>query len=496
MKYHSIWEDDSDKKKYRKLKRNINVDVLIIGGGITGISTAYFLRNTKLKVAVVESNEIGRGVTAKSTGKITYLQGIIYSELCKTYNFEVAKEYYYSQDLAISLLRDIILTENIECNLDKVKSVVFTENSENIYKLKEEKEILEKFGLRVSDKVFSNELLNIKYMISVDNTYVFNPVKYLDKLAMICQKKKIKIFEHTRIINIKRRKRYICETKDGFKISCNQLVIACHYPYFLKPFFIPLKTRIEKSNLVSGRCNKIRNESYISEDGNKSMRYYNNGDNKYVVYLTNSDFVCNKLNEVKNYNKIVNDCNNMDVDISNYWRNDDLITIDNLPYIGRLENNNDNLFIGTGYNTWGMTNGTLAGYCLSNMIVNKENEFEKIFNPLRTNHFSNIDKVFVSSFDSVKGYIMNKIVKNKIWYSSNVYYGKIDDDNVAVYNDGEKEYIVYSKCPHLGCTLIFNEIERTWDCPCHASRFNLEGKCIKGPSNYDISYVKGDDDEI
>ena len=157
MKYHSIWEENSDKKKYRKLKRNINVDVLIIGGGITGISTAYFLRNTKLKVAVVESNEIGRGVTAKSTGKITYLQGIIYSELCKSYNFEVAKEYYYSQDLAISLLRDIILTENIECNLDKVKSVVFTENSENIYKLKEEKEILEKFGLRVSDKVFSNE---------------------------------------------------------------------------------------------------------------------------------------------------------------------------------------------------------------------------------------------------------------------------------------------------------------------------------------------------
>ncbi|HIS18762.1 MAG TPA: FAD-binding oxidoreductase, partial [Candidatus Coprovivens excrementavium] len=116
MKYQSLWLEDKSKRKYPSLKNNLNVDILIIGGGITGLSIAYFLRDKGYKIALVERDKIGIGASGRNTGKITYLQGTIYSDLCNMYNDEVAKEYLYSQDLAISLIRNIILDEKIKCN--------------------------------------------------------------------------------------------------------------------------------------------------------------------------------------------------------------------------------------------------------------------------------------------------------------------------------------------------------------------------------------------
>lgn len=495
MKYQSLWLEDKSKRKYPSLKNNLNVDILIIGGGITGLSTAYFLRNKGYKIALVERDKIGIGASGRNTGKITYLQGTIYADLCNMYNDEVAKEYLYSQDLAISLIRNIILDEKIKCNLEKSKSYVFTENDEEIEKIKEEKIFLESIGLDVYENVNEEEKIKCKYIIGVDNTYTFNPVKYLDQLAIICKKSKIKIFEKTKIIKIIKNDGYICKTDKGLKIKCNKLILACHYPYFLKPYFMPLKVNIEKSYLGAAIVDKVKNKSYItSAYPYKSLRYYKDKE-KYLIYLTNSHIICDNLDEKRNFKQMLKEIDDLDINLSYYWSNDDLMTVDGMPYIGRLEKNNDNLFIGTGYNTWGNTNGTLAGYCLCKLVLNEECEYEKIFDPLRVNKLSYIGKIIVNSYYNMKGYIENKLIKNKYWYNKNVSYEVINNKNVAIYKDGDKEYIVYSKCPHLGCTLIFNEIDKTWDCPCHASRFNLEGKCIKGPSNYDIAYNEEDEED-
>lgn len=258
---------------------------------------------------------------------------------------------------------------------------------------------------------------------------------------------------------------------------------------------MPLKVNIEKSYLGAAIVDKVKNKSYItSAYPYKSLRYYKDKE-KYLIYLTNSHIICDNLDEKRNFKQMLKEIDDLDINLSYYWSNDDLMTVDGMPYIGRLEKNNDNLFIGTGYNTWGNTNGTLAGYCLCKLVLNEECEYEKIFDPLRVNKLSYIGKIIVNSYYNMKGYIENKLIKNKYWYNKNVSYEVINNKNVAIYKDGDKEYIVYSKCPHLGCTLIFNEIDKTWDCPCHASRFNLEGKCIKGPSNYDIAYNEEDEED-
>lgn len=496
VEYKSIWSKDISSNNVNNLTKDIKVDVLIIGGGMTGLSTAYYLRNSKLKVALVEQNLIGSGVSSRTTGKITYLQETIYTDLRNKYSIDIASKYFQSQQLAINEIKKIVFKENIKCNFDKATSYVFTDNKEDVRKLKQEKELLELMKVKVKEGRKLPNSLDCKYVVSVNNTYVFNCVKYMNGLKSICQKRRIKIFENTRVINVKKKDDwYVCYT-DKYKITADKIVIACHYPFFLKPYMMPVKVYTEKSYLCAAKVDKYEKYSMINSTlPCKSLRYYRNGD-KYLIYVSNSHNLCNDLNDKKCFDKLEKEVNSMNLEPEYMWSNDDMISVDRMPYIGRLEKDNDNLLIGTAYSTWGMTNSVLAGLILKDIITGKRNEYEYLFDPLRVNMANYLDEYVNNVGYNMKSFLENKVVKNKKWYSDKVRYEKRNGRDVAIYKDGDKEYIVYSNCPHFGCTLLFNEKEKTWDCPCHASKFDLTGKCIKGPSRFDITYNEDSEDDI
>lgn len=492
MKKESIWTKNLKFKNIIKLNKDIDVDVLIIGGGITGLTTAYYLKDSNLNVCIVEKNYIGMGVTSKTTGKINYLQETIYSDLTSKYSFEIAKNYYESQRYAISKIKKIIENENIKCNFDKVESYVFTNDKNEINKIKNEKAILEKLNCKVKEHKSISINLKSKYAISVNDTYVFHPIKFLYSLKNICEKNNIKIYEQTKILNIKKENNNYISNTENNKIKAKKVIIACHYPFFLIPYMMPLKVYNEKSYITSSITNKYKKETFItSKIPTKSIRYHKDK-GSYLLYLSNSHGTSNNLNIKSNFDKVLKELKKLKLHPEYIWSNEDLITVDKIPYIGKIEKNNNNLLLGTGYNTWGMTNGILAGCILSDMVLGKHNKYESLTDPLRAINIVNTGNILINIGKSAKGFIENKVNKNKSWYNKNIKFETRNGKNIAIYNDGKKEHIVYSTCPHMKCTLIFNEIEKTWDCPCHASRFDLDGKCIKGPSNYDISYKEKD----
>ena len=481
----SIWTINNKKREIKELDSNKTVDILIIGGGITGLTTAYYLKYNK-SMCVVDAGLIGSGVTKNSTAKINYLQENIYSKIATTTNISNAIKYLESQIHAIKELINIINKEKINCDLTKVPSYLIAKTKEELDLLENEIKFLKKNNINVTKDDLK---INIKYLkaYKVEDTYIFNPIKYLEGLYKILKKDNINIYENSRILKIKRKNnKYICYS-DKYTITANKVVLACHYPYFLYPYFMPIKCSLEKSYMIVSRV--LSDENFTCININKpiySCRYYNIDNDIYQISLSKSNDLSKNKNDILNFNKVKEVFNLDDKNIIMKYTNTDIITPDFMPYIGELKKN---MYIGIGYNTWGMTNGVLASLIITDLILNRENKYP-LFNPNRIN-FQTLLKIPYYIFNNAKSFIDSKINKNKKWYSNKVEFYKKNGISLASYkSDDGTIHIVRNKCPHLKCSLIFNEEELTWDCPCHSSRFDIDGKCIKGPSNYDITYKK------
>lgn len=463
MKNISIWKDTVNIKKYPELSSDKVVDVLIIGGGITGASTFYYLKKSGLKVILVDQNKIGFSTTGGSTGKLNFLQNNLVDKIRSSIGDEEAFRYIESQRYIIDEIVNIINTNNIDCDLEKIDNYLYTDKESEISKLKDLEDFLLKNGIEV--KKCNKDIVKSKYMYYVSDTYIFHPIKFVYGLLSNMKG----IYENTSIKKIVEDiDGYVCYT-DKYKIKTKRVVLASHYPYFNIPFLFPIKGSLEKSYLSASKS-KYGPVSLISYNTPFiSIRSYKD----YLIYLSNSHSINTKVCDKKHFDELKKKINDLNLKEEYLWSNIDIMTNDGLPYIGEIK---DNLFIGTGYNTWGLTNGVLAGKIISDSIIGIKNKYSDLFDPKRIN-LNKVLGIFDDAYKSIEGYISGHFGKN-----DKINYKKNNGDAVMEYNG--KEY--FYRCPHLGCKLIYNEVENTFDCPCHGSRFDISGKCIMSPSNYDI----------
>ena len=486
MKNRSIWMNNVKNNRLDKLDKDISCDVLIIGGGMAGLSTAYYLMNSDKKVVLIEKGKCGLGATSKNTGKLTWMQDLIYSRLMNNYNEDVAKLYYDSQVEAINSICKTIKDNKINCHLMKTKSYVFSYTGNDCSKFGDENRFYKNNDIKY--KLLEKLPINYpcKYALETYDSYVFNPYEYLVALKNIV-KDKVDIYENTRCINVdKDYNGYVTNVLDGYKINSKYVVVASHYPMFIVPFFTPFKTRIDRFFLSGSKCDKISDIQVISYDKKSvSMRYYNDDKDNYFIYGRRSHSITSNLDIRDDYRELNNEYNKyFGKDIEYFYHTHDLMTYDGMPFIGSVDNN---LFICTGFNKWGNTNGTIAGKVISDVINEKKNKYVGLFNPKRGLSVDKIKNLFVYNIEVGSRYVINKICSNKRYYGDDVTIEYIDGKKCGVYvdNDGKK-HIVSNICPHMKCNLVFNYIDKTWDCPCHASRFDIDGNVIYGPSVFDI----------
>lgn len=481
MKDKSIWLDNVTRDKYPKLVNDIECDILIIGGGITGVCCGYFLRNINKKIVLVEGNKICTGTTAKSTGKLTYLQDDKINKIKNIYDDEVALKYLKSQKDAISLAKKIIVNNNIKCNLDSVNSYIFNNSFINTNKINDNYKFLKS---NVNVKLRNNIPIKTKCFksIEVNDTFVFHPVKFVISLANIISKE-IDIYENTRVINIEKKDNlFLVNTKNG-KIKTKKVVLACHYPFFFFPYLFPFKTTIEKSFLCASVVDKTKMFSAINVDKDVlSLRYHKDRKNYLIILGESNSLNKNKDDIAKRDNIIWKMRSHFSPNIKYCWSNHDIMTSDYMPLVGEIE---DNLYLATGYNTWGLTNGILAGKIISDLIRNIDNEYEKLFDPLRD--LKNIPLLINNNLKNSFSFINTKLCKNKDFYRDDVKIIRENGIDYGIYIDEKKkEHKVLNKCPHMKCNLSFNYQTKTWDCPCHGSSFDIDGNVIYGPAVFDI----------
>ena len=490
MKNKSIWMNNVKNNKLDKLDKDITCDVLIIGGGMSGLSTAYYLMNSARKVVLIEKGKCGMGASSKNTGKLTWMQDLIYSRLMNNYNEDVAKLYYDSQVEAIDSICKTIKDNKINCHLMKTKSYVFSYTGNDCSKFGDEIRFYKNNDIKY--KLLEKLPINYpcKYALETYDSYVFNPYEYLVGLKNVV-KDKVDIYENTRCISVDKNDNvYITNVLDGYKINSKYVVVASHYPMFIVPFFIPFKTRVDRFFLSASKCDKNYDVQIISYDKKSvSMRCYNDDKNNYLIYGRRSHSITSNLDIRDDYRELNNEYNKyFGKDIEYFYHTHDLMTYDGMPFIGSAS---ENLFICTGFNKWGNTNGTIAGKVISDIINKKKNKYVGLFNPKRGLSVDKIKNLFVYNIDVGSRYVINKICSNNSYYGDDVTTQYIDGKKCGVYVDNNgKKHIVSNICPHMKCNLVFNYIDRTWDCPCHASRFDIDGKVIYGPSVYDIGVKK------
>ncbi len=428
----SIWDDTVELPAYYKLKKDISTDVLIIGGGICGILCAYFLKKAGVDCVIVEGSRIASGITKNTTAKITSQHGLIYSNLIKNNGLYNAQLYLAAHQSALNEYEK--LCKNIDCDFTKLNSYVYSVDDKE--KIENEINALNKIGFNAS---FQDEIelpIKIDGAICFENQAQFNPLKFIFELT-----KNLKIYENTFVNEILSGKAI---TSDA-TIKADSIIVATHFPFINKHGNYFMKLYQERSYVSAYKNVPVLNGMYLDESkSGLSFRSYQD-----TLLIGAGNHRTGKNNPAWRPIDEFTKTHYPKATLEYRWSTQDCMSLDNIAYIGRYSKNIQNLYVATGFNKWGMTSSMLSAMILTDMILGVENEFENIFTPQRS---ILKPQLAINAFESA----CNLIMPTK------------------------------KRCPHLGCALKWNKNEHTWDCPCHGSRFEKNGKLIDNPATKDL----------
>ena len=490
---NSFWIDSTKNiaPKFKSLNKNLNCDVCIIGGGITGISTAYKLSQKGLKVIVLERDFIGSKATGHTTGKLSSQHDVFYKYLVDSKGSSFAKDYLQANENAILDIKNIIDSENIDCDFEFQDSYVFSEEEKEIPILKEEASIINSLGLS-ANYLESLELpLDIKACVKFPNQAQFHPLKYIYGLANCIIKRNGEIYEKTTVYDIEKKDNVYVTRTDNYTVSSEYVIVTSRYPFLKLSGLYFLKMYQSMSYAIACKVDS-RNFSgmYINTKEPIISFRYAKDENKNILIVTGNGHKVgeNKIQE-KPFELLENIALKLhpEAQILNRWCTEDCISLDKIPYIGNLSESMPKAFVATGFKKWGLTTSNIASNLLTDLILGKENHYKEIFLSKRFEPIKNREELTNMIKESVSSLVIDKfkIPEENLKDISNGE-GKIIDYNsnkIGVYkNENGKVYAVKPICTHLGCLLEFNNIEKTWDCPCHGSRFSYDGTSIYSPA--------------
>ena len=430
---NSIWSDSVEFPSFKQLKKDIKTDVLIIGGGITGILCAHMLEQAGVDYVLVEADRLCSGITKNTTAKISIQHGLIYHKLVKRFGLEKARMYLDANVAALQEFRK--LCENIDCHFETKDNLVYSLNSPA--KLEKELHALNQLGY-TADYVGKLPLpLSNAGAVRFENQAQFHPLKFLAEIS-----KGLSIYEHTKARELMPN---TAMTEHG-RITAQNIIVTTHFPFLNKHGSYFLKMYQHRSYVIAYENAADVKGMYVDEnDKGFSFRNYDN-----LLLIGGGDHRTGKHGG--NWKEISEfaTAHYPDAQARYYWATQDCMTLDEVPYIGAYSKKTENLYVATGFNKWGMTSAMTAAMLLRDMITKKVCPYAPVFSPSRTMLRT---QLFINAFEATTN-LLTPTTK---------------------------------RCPHLGCALKWNPQERSWDCPCHGSRFTEHGELIDNPATGDLN---------
>ncbi|KTD16047.1 FAD-dependent oxidoreductase [Legionella jordanis] len=496
MKGISLWKSISSRPSdYPHLNSDIEVDVAIIGGGITGVTAAMELSKAGKKVAVIESGQMGGATTSMSTGNLYVQTQPSYQRIASAFDLNTAKQVAHSRQMAIDYIEKNVRALEIPCHFSRRPWYGYSDAQKESY-FSKEIETLKEMGLDV--EYISSLPLELKFKKAavLQNQARFNPLQYVLSMAAELAKQGCLIYENTHVIDIKENKDdCVIRSKSG-RITAQKLFMATHSPL-----------GFNKTQMFIAPYSSYVVAAYINRDEYPEGQFWGFTDNSFILSTHSVKEAKPEILLVAGSHHKTGQSQNMQghiAEIEKYlhenfsvsevafrWSAQHFQAADKLPYIGLASHSSKHSYMATGFFADGLTYGTLAGILVADHILNNSNPFFEIYQSNRSNLMSSIGFISKENLNVMAQYAKDLPLAEETDFSS-LPMGEgrvveINREKCAVSRDSSnKLHIVSAVCTHMKCIVKWNNAEQTWDCPCHGSRFKPSGEVIEGPAMIDL----------
>ena len=470
---HTLWNDSFSLPSFPRLEENLRADVAVVGGGIAGILTAYALHAQGIRVVLLEGGRLAAGVTAHTTAKISAQHGLFCERLVHSFGRYLAQQYLHANLQAVRQYRALVREKRIDCDFSDEASYVYA--APDGPRLERELECAQLLGAPVRLARPEGLPFAVREAVCFDHQAQFSPLPFLAALVP-----ELTVYENSPVRDV-RAHAVRC---DGGTVRAEQIVVATHFPMLVRHGLYPLRLRQERSYILALADTPPLSGMWLDagEDGWSLRRcgellLLGGGAHRCGVNLGDS------YDRLRAHAKLLFPRSREVL----AWSTQDCMTLDGVPYIGAYSASTPWLHVATGFGKWGMTGSMVAATVLTARLTGASCPYADIFSPSRF-----FPSASISAFMEGAGYAVRGLGR-RLFVPAQTAAEHIAPGHGGTAEWHGKKYGVYRhpngtlyavdlKCPHFGCELTWNDDEKTWDCPCHGSRFDYEGHRLSEPA--------------